>query len=166
MLLDRGAGPEIEENRMEPMVVTAGRPASLLLPGRRLWRSAVVTLGSQVADEIQVLPNMRGIIAKFDQVQVPTGWPHIEQTETGRDAGDAPHNKDASDAPHKAPVTVWTSEGSNTLRRRAAIHVPGDSMASWALDNGTCRPLGRSAGTTGSRSETSPRPFIDLRSHS
>ena len=117
---------------MEPMVVTACRPASLLLPGRRLWRSAVVTLGSQVADEIQVLPNMRGIIAKFDQVEVPPGWPHLEPVVM---------DDNAVYAPHKAPVTVWTSEGSSTLRRRAAIHVPNNYADNWARWNGTCRPL-------------------------
>jgi hypothetical protein len=37
--------------------------------GGRLWRSTEVTLGSQVADRISVLPNMKGIVASFDCVQ-------------------------------------------------------------------------------------------------
>lgn len=127
LLLDRSAGPEIEEGKMEPIAVTACRPAAVLLPGRRLWRSAVVTLGSQPADEIHVLPNMRGIIAKFDRIDMPSGWTNTQ-------------------VPHKAPVTVWTSEGSRTLRKRAQIRLPStygdteEAVASILYPNGTCKP--------------------------
>ncbi len=117
LLLSRGAGPEIEEDKMVPIVVTVCRPAEILLPGRRLWRSAVVTLGAQIADEIQVLPNMRGIIAKFDGVHVPSEW-----------TGGTLRN---------VPVTVWTSEGSRTLINRAQILPPFGQEALKA--NGTCR---------------------------
>lgn len=38
---------------------------SVLIPGRRLWRSTTVTLGAHEAAKITVLPNMDGIIATF-----------------------------------------------------------------------------------------------------
>jgi hypothetical protein len=38
---------------------------SVLVTGLRLWRNTAVTIGSAKADEIEVLPNMEGIIAKF-----------------------------------------------------------------------------------------------------
>jgi hypothetical protein len=133
-LFDRSAGPEVEEAKMEPIVLTVCRRASILLPGRRLWRSAVVTVGAQSADEIQVLPNMRGIIAKFDRIDMPSGW-------------------SGSGEPYQVPVTVWTSEGSRTLRNRARIDMPfiptadgvgvvqvaGGAGASILTPSGTCR---------------------------
>ena len=63
---------------------------SLLIPGRRLWRSTTVTAGAYQADKITVLPNMDGIIATF-----------------------APFDKDAEMAEddRPLPVRVWTSEG-------------------------------------------------------
>ena len=40
----------------------------VLIPGRRLWRSAEVTLGAYQADKIVVMPNMEGIVAIFDDL--------------------------------------------------------------------------------------------------
>jgi len=37
----------------------------LVIPGERLWRSTVVTLGGAKADRIEVMPDMRGILAQF-----------------------------------------------------------------------------------------------------
>lgn len=51
-----------------------GRPSEILIRGERLWRSTVVTLGSQRADLITVLPDMSGIIATFNCVERPTTW--------------------------------------------------------------------------------------------
>jgi len=53
--------------------VVAGEPAALLIRGTNLWRSTEVTLGAQTADEIRVLPDMAGIIARFKPVQEPAG---------------------------------------------------------------------------------------------
>jgi hypothetical protein len=62
-------GPELMESRLDPILLTACRPGFIVIPGRRLWRSTRVTLGYQTADAIAVLPNMKGIIAKFVEVQ-------------------------------------------------------------------------------------------------
>jgi hypothetical protein len=65
-------GPTIRDNEMDSRIyVRAGRPTAILIPGSRLWRSASVTLGAQTAERIQVLPNMEGIIAVFDDVALP-----------------------------------------------------------------------------------------------
>lgn len=39
-----------------------------MIIGNELWRSPAVTLGGQKADEIEVLPSMKGIIATFEPV--------------------------------------------------------------------------------------------------
>jgi hypothetical protein len=80
-------------------------PGSILIPGFRLWRSSVVTIGAQRADRIAVLPNMRGIIADFKEVQRPVGL---------ADGGKAV----------KEELRVWTSEGVDTARERIMIAPP------------------------------------------
>jgi len=64
--------PQIRDQNMDQAIyVVAGQEASILIPGLRLWRSTSVTLGSQLADRIRVLPNMEGIIADFRPVRLP-----------------------------------------------------------------------------------------------
>jgi hypothetical protein len=64
--------PQIQDQEMDQDVyVVAGQNARILIPGLRLWRSTSVTLGSQPADRIRVLPNMEGIIAEFVPVDLP-----------------------------------------------------------------------------------------------
>jgi hypothetical protein len=74
-----------------PLRLEVGRPAQVLLTGGRIWRSTEVTLGAQKADEITVLPNMEGIIAKFRCVR-------------------RQYDKD-DDEKSIVPIRVWTSEG-------------------------------------------------------
>ncbi len=66
-----------------------GAPATIVIPGQNLWRNPVVLLGSQQADEVTVLPDMRGIVAKFKEVKL--------QRPRGSSERDI--------------VVVWTSEG-------------------------------------------------------
>jgi hypothetical protein len=64
--------PQIQDQEMDQAIyVVASQDASILIPGLRLWRSTSVTLGSQLADRIRVLPNMEGIIAEFRPVRLP-----------------------------------------------------------------------------------------------
>lgn len=82
--------PQINNELMDERIqLFACRRAEILIPGLRLWRSAMVTIGSERADRITVLPNMRGIIAEFSKL----GW-------SGED--------------HEATLRVWTSEGVDT----------------------------------------------------
>lgn len=78
--------------------LTSCRRNTILIPGLRLWRGAVVTVGSEQADKITVLPNMRGIVAEFSRL------PPF-----------------ASD---KAKLRVWTSEGVDTAKREIRIIKP------------------------------------------
>lgn len=98
--------------RQEHWDVVHGKPASLLIRGAELWRSSEVTLGGQVADEIQVLPNMRGIVATFTKVSEPA-------------------SVDGKKARANVPVRVWTSEGSQQAGT-VSIH-PGKPEAPKAL---------------------------------
>jgi len=68
--------PVIEEWAVQPVELrVCDKKAALIIPGRRLWRSAIVTLGSQKANEIYVLPDMNGIIATFNKIELPTTLP-------------------------------------------------------------------------------------------
>jgi hypothetical protein len=75
----------------ENIQVRACSRAEILVPGHRLWRSSVVVLGGQRADEVTVLPDMRGIIAIFKEVSAKRDW----------EEGDNAVRK----------LQVWTSEG-------------------------------------------------------
>ena len=93
--------PKILDEFFDPAVLTACERGRILIPGYRLWRSTTVTLGAQRANRITVLPNMRGIIAEFDQVAIPTtdfDLPSVTE-------------------PISVPVTlrVWTSEGMDVV---------------------------------------------------
>ena len=100
-----GIGPEVEEWRIKPIVLSLCHRASILIPGKRLWRSAVVTVGGQRANKIIVLPNMKGIIASFDVILPPNGM----SLASGKNV--------------QVPVNIWTSEGNITLANLAEIVV-------------------------------------------
>lgn len=88
-----------------------GRPGQIVLEGGRLWRSTVVTLGMQRADQIIVTPHMQGIIAVFNCVLPPADWP------SGRPRIVADFDTTTAAAPftgHFANAVVWTSEGRTT----------------------------------------------------
>lgn len=53
--------------------LTAGRKQTMVVRGKRLWYGTVVTLGSQKADVIELLPGSNGVIATFDCLQEPEG---------------------------------------------------------------------------------------------
>lgn len=53
------------------ILVEAGERADILIEGNHLWRSTVVTLNGKPADNITVLPDMKGIVARFNQIARP-----------------------------------------------------------------------------------------------
>jgi hypothetical protein len=89
--IDDVKAPAIAKETMVITPVEVGREAEIIIPGQYLWRSPVVTLGSQRAKRIEILPNMNGIVAYFGPIVEPAGWD-----------GKAPYEK--------APLTVWTSQ--------------------------------------------------------
>ena len=80
------------------------KDAELLLIGVDLWRSTVVTVGSQKADKIVILPDMKGIIATFDEVKAPLRWGKLE---LGLDGVPRRGKLCMADL----DILVWTSEG-------------------------------------------------------
>jgi hypothetical protein len=119
-------GPTIHNNAMDRRYyVRAGRPTKLLIPGSRLWRSATVTLGAQRADRLVVLPNMDGIIAEFDCVELP--YAAFDPGSDG-DAVSAAGDPTASvpwsaSVPESAPETE-----SSPVRTAAGLAEPGVGM--------------------------------------
>ncbi|MDX1401967.1 MAG: hypothetical protein R3245_08600, partial [Kiloniellales bacterium] len=92
-----------------------GRPGRLILEGGRLWRSTRVTLDSQIANRIEVLPDMSGLIAYFDCVERPVGWPtELEKIYGSKSPGDGRGSSSSRQqfGARAAAVRVWTSEGS------------------------------------------------------
>lgn len=84
-------------------VLEVGRTGKLILVGTELWRNPTVTLGTQTADSVEVLPDMEGLIASFDSVIRPAGW--TSQQRLGREQ-----------------IWLWTSEG-RTFAGTAEIHL-------------------------------------------
>jgi hypothetical protein len=58
-----------------PFTIVGDEPADIVLRGYELWRNPEVYLGSQRADEVRVMPDMRGIVATFRRVQAPPVGP-------------------------------------------------------------------------------------------
>lgn len=113
-------GPELMESRIDPILLTACRPGAILIPGRRLWRSTVVTLGYQTSDEISVLPDMKGIIARFHTIV------NQASLEEQRSLGSGSRKF----APRITRVVrVWTSQGTVALPVQASIGIPEDCPA-------------------------------------
>jgi hypothetical protein len=95
--------PQIDQEATKSLGIEhleIGRPARIILEGGRLWRSTVVTMGHQQAANIEVLPDMRGIIAEFKCVMPPPGWLGTEFSQK---------------APQFQRITVWTSEGRTAI---------------------------------------------------
>ena len=138
--------PQIRDQDMDQaLYVVAGQDASVLIPGLRLWRSTSVTLGSQPADRIRVLPNMEGIIAEFRPVRLPfakykplpayTGGPDTQAGAAARvepprctlreeradgTLGDIPTAFVGLEV-RPVRLRVWTSEGVATAAQHACV---------------------------------------------
>jgi len=116
LLIANQLGPVLMESQQDPVLLTACASGAIVIPGRRLWRSSVVTMGSQTADEISVLPNMKGIIAKFREVENQSS--DVETSFIER------QNKGPRSIART--IRVWTSQGSVALTNRAQIVIPND----------------------------------------
>jgi hypothetical protein len=101
--------PFLDREESAP-IVEVGREASVVVRGGRLWRSPIVKLGHQKADSIEVLPDMMGIIAKFECVLPEPGTSGVRLGPPAA-APDAP--------PVHRDLVVITSEG----RTRSAMPV-------------------------------------------
>jgi hypothetical protein len=84
-------GATVFRDRMNATTVRAGQSADIVIPGRNLHVGSTVTLGAQGADQITVLPDTSGIVARFNRVQ----WPGPLGAEPYRGL----------------PLSVWTRAG-------------------------------------------------------
>jgi hypothetical protein len=89
--------------------------AKLLIEGTELWRSTVVTIGSQRAYKIEVLPNMKGIIAHFKKIERP-------QKRILNQKDEAVYRSGTPKCTYHAKVIVWTSEGKTVEDAFVRIH--------------------------------------------
>jgi hypothetical protein len=92
-------GPIVFESELDKVFLKAGMRGAVLIPGRNLWRSTVVTIGAQSSNSISVLPNMEGIIAHFDKIQPGLG---SDSKEPGCSI---------------QPIRIWTSTGVAKLHK-------------------------------------------------
>jgi hypothetical protein len=90
-LLRGGKRPAPNVDQVTPIALKVDEKAKIMIEGQNLWRSTVVTIGAQRSKRIFVLPNMKGIIAEFDEI-------NAQETR--------PDNDDSI-----AELRVWTSEG-------------------------------------------------------
>lgn len=122
-----------ERTKRQTQALRAGRPGDIVIQGQRLWRSTVVTLGAQMADEIRVLPNMEGIIATFNCVERPEGW--MRRPLEHGDGGSGDRNSQSNGIPRNemlqlyttVPLRVWTSEGQTEPPMEVGIFVTPDT---------------------------------------
>ena len=141
--------------------VKSGGRTRILIPGSRLWRSASVTLGAQLADRIRVLPNMEGIIAEFFEVDLPYAaynprrsngqLPGINTDELEPNCSlDDTELSDLSARPVR--LRVWTSEGVATaIRSICVVYDPRKikEAESASADGGALSPVALTARTDG-----------------
>ena len=102
------------------MKIMACAEAAIVIPGSNLWRSTVVTLGGQKADLIEVLPDMSGIIARFSRVGLP------EQ------------DGEPTNVAKPIDLSVWTSEGHDTLTDRISILPPAQDGSDSIMKSDKC----------------------------
>lgn len=98
---------DVDPSRLMPSV-EAGRSGEIIIEGGRLWRGTMVTLGQQRADTIQVLPDMKGVVATFNCVHPPPGYRHYTDLAATSAGGG---RSDPANRPLSANVTVWTAQG-------------------------------------------------------
>jgi len=128
--------PWIERNQQESYLAdffVGQRDASLIIKGNELWRSTVVTIGNQKADQIEVLPNMKGIIATFDEIKLPHR--KFEPQNSGGGPGSG-----GPDCSVRSEVIVWTSEGRTNPPHFVNIHPNPNRFSDSATDKATPVP--------------------------
>lgn len=133
--------PYLDHFNSSDISLESGREVQLRLTGKRLWKNPMVRIGEQWHTKVEVLPDMRGVVATFKCLapltqrgknrRVVRQAATIRLTSSKIDDND--HDKDYVDGgPAKAenqdfeyaeqrPVQVWTSEG-NTSQITVTVH--------------------------------------------
>lgn len=111
--------------QLEPTTIVAKKPVSIIIEGDNLWRSPRVTIGSQISKRITVLPNMKGIIAEFDEIKVS------HQHYIPAPPSNSPSTNQETMV--QLPITVWTSEGKALVG--IAFVYPSEEMMKARIEN-------------------------------
>jgi hypothetical protein len=101
----------------QPQIVLkeSDKPQPVLIRGVELWRNPAIFVGSQRASKLEVLPDMAGVLATFDKIEMPPAT----QTPQTAETGDAkPQAKFAT-----VDLVIVTSGGSSVLRDAVQIVV-------------------------------------------
>ncbi|HEY9037682.1 MAG TPA: hypothetical protein VIN05_01895 [Roseovarius sp.] len=104
---------------------------AMVIPGERLWRSTVVTLGDRKADRIEVLPDMRGVLATFEPTEVQC----VESGDCQRKLPAPPFHNGVSE-PVPRQLMVWTSESNDTAWIRTCDRPSSAVLSPDVTDNG------------------------------
>ncbi|WP_121064509.1 hypothetical protein [Chachezhania antarctica] len=122
--------PYLDRQDTQQITLESGREATLRLSGKRLWKNPRVRLGEQWSTRIEVMPDMRGIIATFDCVAPlanGNGPTHQDAdmmqlastVAAPENEADPAEDKDGSEETgryHEArSARVWTSEGNTQI---------------------------------------------------
>ena len=59
------------KNARQQITLRAGSDETVLIHGRDLWRNPEVYIGGQLADSVQILPDMAGLRASFTSIRLP-----------------------------------------------------------------------------------------------
>jgi len=130
--------PHLDDDQIS-QIVEAGYQGDILLTGGRLLRSTEVTLGSQTATSITVLPDMKGIVAHFACVVSHPGNSGVQAV----------------------PVIVWTSEG-RAATRPELIRVRSGTPPEAIAGRKPCDNVAPPAAAAASRpSPEAPAPWSD-----
>lgn len=101
--------PYIDHRETGGAQLEAGRAGKVVIEGGRLWRGTMVTLQEQQADEITVLPDMKGVVASFKCVEPIAGQLQFTDYATLKN-GSGPTGTPVHDK-QNARLTVWTAQG-------------------------------------------------------
>jgi hypothetical protein len=84
--------PQVEEVEFE-QVAEDEKEVRFLIRGKRLWRNTTVTVGTTKNTSLEVLPNMEGIITRFEFDKIPCNQTLRVWTSEGMDSMDSPESK-------------------------------------------------------------------------
>ena len=132
-------GPKIRDRNGTGHCYAVIQDEQLTLPiaGSRLWRSTLVTLDGLKADRIEVMPDMRGILASFNSPDL-----------TGKSRKPA----ELSVGPHE--LVVWTSEGHSPTT--IELCTPQDAASETAAAESAQQEDSAAAISTGAAADAAP----------
>ncbi|WP_420335437.1 hypothetical protein [Roseibium sp.] len=128
--------PYIDSFEPSDITLESGREVKLRLTGKRLWKNPMVRIGEQWQTKVEVLPDMRGVVATFkclaplsqtakkkmvngniDTILIASSREKLHRNDPyKKSVADTPALVEKQDADYTEtrPVQVWTSEGNTS----------------------------------------------------